>query len=512
MHRVPGPAAPAPGVRVRLVQRPVSSNLVRAIAIVWLASSITYLQLTDFSFTPDSYAYVAAAGSIAEQGNLTVPFAPSRALALPVPYTAWPPGYPLTIALVHALGPDTWTAARLVSMVGLLAALLIFARMVRPLPGGDAAIAVLLISLPTALIAVHAWSEGTFAALLSGCLWAAHRFRFALQPRIGHLVLALACAGAACLFRYAGLFLLPPLLYLAWRSGFRIYRIVGTLGALLASLPIAVWLWRNAQLGVTWRGAVPHPPEWWRAPAEFCRALGEMSFAPVGLPSWIQAVSGAALIIVTIFVVRANLPRLRASPAANTASIFLVFFVVGIVLARGGGVTGVLVPRLIWPVLPFAALLLGALLNSDSSQQRRTIRLLLVALLLVQSISVLLVPRLQPSLERRLASSALPAFLDVETAVLANRGWEAWRQTRRPTYYVPLRPHDDQLLGPDTLAAWAERRGVRYLVWFDEGSAPESQRAIYGDLYDAAVSGDARWLELAWRADSVAVYRIRPGH
>jgi len=487
----------------------VNTRLLQTVALVWLASSVTYLQLTDFPFTPDSYAYVAAAMSLEDHGRLTVPFAPSRAIALPVPYTAWPPGYPIAIALVHALGPDHWTAARLVSMLGVLIAAAVFARLVRSLPGGELAFALLLISWPTALCATRAWSEGPFAALLCCCLWAAYSFRAASRPHIGHLVLAFVCAGLAGLFRYSGVFLLAPLLYLAQREGLRMHRIAASLGALLAAVPLALWVWRNAELGASWRGATPHPPFWWRAPAEFCRALGELSFAPVGLPAWIQASVGLILIVFFLYLVRLHLPRLRDSALAATSWPFLAAFVVGIVLARGVGLTGVLVPRLIWPVLPLGAAVALALVHGERTFRRKAAYLVMPVLLAVQSVSVLLAPRVYPSLEQRLVKRAVPAFLKAESALLANRGWEIWRQTGRPVYYVPFHPHEDRLLGTDTLAAWARMRGVQYLAWFEEGAAPRSQRGVYGDLYDAVRTGDTLSIEPVWRADSVAVYRIR---
>jgi hypothetical protein len=481
-----------------------------AVALVWLAASITYLQLTDFPFTPDSYAYVAAARSLTDRAELTVPFAPSYASTLPVAYTAWPPGFPVTIASVHQIGLDMWRAARLVSMLGMALALVLLSFVARPSEGCELASVLVLISASTAMIAVHAWSEGPFAALLVLCLWAAHRFGSATRPQMRYLAVALISAGLATMFRYAGIFLLPPIVMLAWRSELRLYRITAALGALIASTPLALWFWRNAQVGVSWRGAMPHPPSWWRAPAEFFRAAGEMSVAPVGLPSWVQACAGFVLIAWAVYSLWSRRPRLRGSALAITAGWFLSSFVVGMVLARSLGMTGVLDARLIWPVLPITALLVGAWVATEPTGRRRLAGLVIPILLLTQSVSVVALARVRPSLEYRLRERTLPPALQSETALLANRAWETWRQTGRPAYYVPMKEHDATLLHADSLTAWAASRRVRYLVWFDEGATDAKQRATYGDLFDLVHDrSDSRALECVWRGDSVAVYRIR---
>jgi hypothetical protein len=481
------------------------------LSLLWLCVSVAYFSVADYPFTPDSCAYVAAAKSLGERGDLTVPFAPSRAEKLPVPYSAWPPGFPIAIAAASALGLDAWTAARLWGAAGVAAAVLFLIVLLRDSPDGRVAFAFAVISWPLAQFASRAWSEGPFVALVCGCLWAIDRWRAGPGRPMRYLALALACASAASLFRYSGAFLLVPLVWFAWRSELSISRFAGLSGCIVAALPLGMWLQRNAGLETGWRGAIPHAPAWWRPPAELCRAFGELSLAPPGVPAEIQAIVGGALAAgIALFITRGFRTAARTR-WTEAGAVFAASFAAGLVISRALGLSGPLTPRLVWPVFMFAVLASWPAWQLAGSPAGRMRRLLLPLWIAAQSLAVTTAPLVYPSLELRLGERLLPPFVKEEPALLANRGWEVWRQTGSSVYYVPIYPHDERPLAADSLPRWAERRGVRYLVWYDEGGDARNQQMLYGELPRVIAGGGTPALIPVWRGDSVTVLEIVAG-
>lgn len=321
----------------------------------WLALAVVYFQVTYFPYSPDSYSYIDAAQSLLERGELTVPFAPSYRESLPVPYTAWPPGYPLLIAGLGAAGIDLWSAASVLSILGLVLGLFMFRRLTSEMPGGDWPFLLVSVSAPTALIGSMAWSEGPFLACVVGAWYAAYKWQ--ADPKQRYLIVGAVCIAAGMMLRYVGIFLIPAWLWLIWKRGTLRKRMFGTALTGLACLPLAIWTYRNSSLTEGWRGAATRAPELWRAPAEALRAVGEVTFAPPPVPGEIQAVIGlAAGVAGCLWVWRRRTFPLWRSAMMRTSLPFLFAAVLVLIVARATGrIASVLDARLLWPVLPFAA-------------------------------------------------------------------------------------------------------------------------------------------------------------
>ena len=102
-----------------------------------------------------------------------------------------------------------------------------------------------------------------------------------LQETTGSMRFVLIAAGSAAVamqMRYAGLFLIPALIWITWRRGLRLQKIAGTCLYLLAAVPLGLWFARNSTLTQTWRGGLPTEAEWWRAIAEMALSVAQLCF------------------------------------------------------------------------------------------------------------------------------------------------------------------------------------------------------------------------------------------
>lgn len=208
--------------------------------------------------SPDSIVYLEGARSVLSGHGLVV---------AGVPMTHFPPVYPLLLAAIGLVDHDLLHAARLLNAF-LFGANIVLAgsavylatdRRIRP-----AACAVLLLVVSGPVLDLHAmaWSEPLFLAFtLSGLLVLAAQVTF---PDRRMLALGATCLGLAMATRYAGIMLIPVLLFVLWFMGNRSFsdRIRDTLLAMpLAVGPLGLWMVRNAMMshGVTDRTLTWHP-------------------------------------------------------------------------------------------------------------------------------------------------------------------------------------------------------------------------------------------------------------
>jgi len=254
------PAERTAGVRAGAVDPPLAPGRARfawaaaAVLLLALVLRLGYIAATpDYRIVHDAHDYDLHARSIASGDGF------ARIGPGPTGETAFrPPGYPVFLAGVYALGGRGWTqtsrrivagrvanalvGTAIVALIGLLAAQL-FDRRVALVAMGLAAVYVPLILIGGALM-----SEPLFAALLLGSLTAAvhhrrsaHRYRWA--------VLAGMLAGLAILTRANAAILLLPLAFAVWDGRPRWSRGALVPPAMLvavAVLTVAPWTVRNA--------------------------------------------------------------------------------------------------------------------------------------------------------------------------------------------------------------------------------------------------------------------------
>ena len=221
----------------------------------WLAAPL---------ITNDSYQYLDAASSVASGGCLCLGMAhfdeQIAAGRLPVAQTHYPPGYPLFIAGLSTLGPQLDVAGYAISAAGFLLCILLIWDIGCALGASRPAIAIaalLWILNSSALTYASAvLTESAFTAVVAAlvALVARDLKSEGGNPRL--LVAIGTLAGLAYCLRYAGLFLIPPvLLYLAWRwrrnRESLPWALAGALAICCFVLPIQI---RNIVLMGSWRG------------------------------------------------------------------------------------------------------------------------------------------------------------------------------------------------------------------------------------------------------------------
>ncbi len=184
-----------------------------------------------------------------------------------LPYTLWPPLYPMTLAGAGwAGGGDLLAAARwlhitLFALV-VLASAFLFRRLTgSDLHGGVAALA-LVGAYPVVRSAVLAQSELSFILLV--VLFVSTVGAYASRPRVSLLLVAALLAGAAVIQRYAGVALIGAggLVILAAPGAGGLRRRVAHAASfgVLSSIPFGVWLTRNRVVTGTWMGERLPPP------------------------------------------------------------------------------------------------------------------------------------------------------------------------------------------------------------------------------------------------------------
>ena len=232
----------------------------RVVLVVWVVSAgLMYWMMSHGpGITPDAIVYLEAARSALAGHGLVV---------ASVPMTHFPPVYPLLLAAIGLVDHDLLHAARLLNAflfganIVLAGSAVYLATDRRVLPAAYAAL-LFLVSGPVLDLHAMAWSEPLFLALtLSGLLVLAARVTF---PNRRMLVLGATCLGLAMASRYAGIMLIPVLLFVLWFMGSRSFsdRVHDTLIAMpLAVGPLGLWMVRNAMMshGVTDRTLTWHP-------------------------------------------------------------------------------------------------------------------------------------------------------------------------------------------------------------------------------------------------------------
>lgn len=476
-------------------------RVTHAIALAWLLAAGVFMLARFSPFSPDSYVYVAAASSLTQNGTLTIPFAPTTAHDLPVPYAAWPPGYPASIALLAQTGMSIGIASRLLSALGLLGGLLLFWRFTRDIKGAALGLFLVAVSSQTATIGITAWSEGLFFGALMGSAWAMSKWLGGSAGRMRFLWIAAGCAAVAIQMRYAGLFLIPALIWITWLRGLRLQRIAGTCLHLLALAPLGLWFLRNSNVAMNWRGGLTTQADWWRAPAELGLSVARLCGIPFLESPVSGAVAGALILTALGALLYHNRSRL-SDPSTLVSMAFFLALTSGTVLARALGHLWILDARTMWPAWAFAVFL-GVRAVSSSSTHRgpRWPVTVMIIWMTLQTVSLIQSPPREAP-EFGVAHYSEFRTHGVDNPMLCNRGWTAWHLTGQTNYYLPFAHYRGDVFHPDSLLEWAARRGVRTALWIDENRSDEEIEALYGPLGLLMSRADSTYFTVTEENDS----------
>jgi len=481
------------------------NRLVYALTGGWFVAGMIYFAATYVPVSADSYAYVAAALSLIEQGQFTLPFAEVSATSLPVPYSAWPPAFPALIGVFHLVGLDAWLAARIIAALSVACAMWLMSRTLSNFRGGWLAVVFATCSCTTLVVAFTAWSEGPFLLALVALWSGLVRWLESEGASLSALHLALVGLTLAPLFRYAGLFCVPVAVWCIVRRAQPRQRGRAIVLTILALLPVSAWLLRNLASGLSVRGGTPAPPSWWRAFAELPHGLGGVALFPTLDIPWAQLAAGLVLLATAWLTMR----RVRSTSgweACSVATWLGLSLLAGTVVSRFIGMAGPLTLRLVWPGC--FLLLVGLTLALTHAMSRRSIWALLVAYLVIQSVGVLRYPGSRPRAEMTMDHFQVPSQPTAQQAFVSNAPWRVWAATGRPGYYLPRRHLQGTVLSGDSLAYWAASRGVHYLLWLADGLSHEQGLAQFGPLAALSLGRDTLGLQLV-RSDSLYhTYRI----
>lgn len=307
------------------------------------------------SLSPDSMNYLVHARNLAD-GEGFANFALE-------PETTWPPLYPAMLALLHLLGVDLLSAARLVNVVAIVASVWGTAALVErrsELPAVRAVAVLTVAASPILLQAgAYVWTEPLFIASSVWVFVAIDRHR--QSQSFAWLAIAAVLAGASVLTRYTGVAVIAAgaVAVLVGHDGphRRGLRQALTFGA-MAAIPIALWLVRNA---------LTDAPELLGSRAadgsnlievsgRVVRSLGALvlgEFEPLALELILGGVLATVVGVSVSLLVRAH----RWTDAGLAA---LVLLYVAMVAVSNWRVGSSLNGRMVSPIVPFVAVVVAS--------------------------------------------------------------------------------------------------------------------------------------------------------
>lgn len=320
-------------MRVQATGRPASGwFLLISAGIAGLsAASAAYATAAGAELSHDSVAYLAAARSLLDGQGLVIPFGAEH----PIPFTHWPPLYPLGLALGGILTHDVDSAARWLSVALFALNTMLVAVLARKFTGSAifGCGAAFLFASSFALLRLHAMvmTEPLFITFALICI-------YFLDEHLGTaktapLMAAATAAGLSAVTRYAGVpFIVGGALIIFLRQPSakksRISAAVWTVVAAAPELLVAVWNVRNT-------GTLANGVLWWHPQNKtfFIRMLSGMTecILPESLPhrNWFM-VAGSLVLAPFVAVYVARRPDFRTQYLT-----FLVLLYVGFLIAAG---------------------------------------------------------------------------------------------------------------------------------------------------------------------------------
>ncbi|MDQ6830176.1 MAG: glycosyltransferase family 39 protein, partial [Gemmatimonadota bacterium] len=171
-----------------------------ALGVVAFGLTLTASEPPGPGLDPDAVSYVLAATTLVRSGTLLAPTYDWDSEAETVPLAHFPPGFPVTIAVGHALGLPPVQSARIVVALSALVTIATVVWLVGDAVGlGAGLLAGVLLMVTPAMVDTHLaiLSEPLFLACLALTVLAMTRERD--RPLVYGVF-----AAAACMVRYAG--------------------------------------------------------------------------------------------------------------------------------------------------------------------------------------------------------------------------------------------------------------------------------------------------------------------
>jgi hypothetical protein len=495
----------------------------------------------------DSYQYMSVAESLLRgEGNRTpiVHYdADYRQRRIPAALTAFPPGYPLAILPLRALGLSGETAGLWVSalsFVGLVPLLWHAAALLQlPLSAARVMLVLLIANGHAGVYSSMVVSEPLFTVLTLAALVAA------LRSTPASAALAGLSAGLAFLVRYAGVFLVLALLaFYGWRLLRR--RTAGAgkelAGAALA-LPLLAFplvhglLVNGGVLGgntkAVYRGLAFVSFDVASAFVRLFLPDGRLrptpfEATPLGLIALAVAVAAAAA-----WLSWRSWPSLEWTPARRALALWLLFaalYVAGIAyleLTRPIN-TGV---RMFYPLLPVIVLAVALALERveggmepEGPRRRLYVGALAVALAAYGVLNLREVTGLRPPghrlVQARLAqpTAAGPSLaqwiersLPPQAVIVAVDGQATGYALRRPTLSLSAEEVSEQVWSEARVRELFGTYGAELLLVYPGGDPRRTQPQAESPFLAALLAGQVPpWLELAAETPGARAYRLRP--
>jgi hypothetical protein len=332
-----------PRLRETLAARPTVRRDLVVVAAAALVAALAFLVVyPKVGLDADSVTYVGVGRNVAAGHGVTYPFKSPG-----VRMTDFPPGYPLVLGALHAIGLPIVGAAQVLQalMLGLAAALAAVLVMLSTRSRLFAAVAFALVAIAPGLHEVFStiYTEPLAIGLELGAL--ALLAWYAMSHRTAALVGAAVCAGLGPAVRWAGVSVLATgfIVLLAYGPGTRRERGVrAVLWSACASVPAVVSMLANRGAGSgsgTARDLAWHPVTWSQLHKGFDTIASW--FLPRQLPDrWVFGlVLVAALVVAAIaFVARRGVPGARevlhdAGPGVVVPGLFALVYVVTILVS-----------------------------------------------------------------------------------------------------------------------------------------------------------------------------------
>jgi hypothetical protein len=450
---------------------------------------------------------------------------------MPIPFTHFAPGYSLLIAAFVRLGFAPETAGYLISAVSYLITIALFWYIGTALgarPWVLAAAGLLWVTNATAiLIAGFVSTESLFTAIFLGvaALMVADIKTDGSRPLI--LASLGILAGAAYWVRYPGLFVAPVVaLYLIWRwrANHRTlpWVLLGLAAAVAECLAIIA---RNSILTGSWRGGFSnsHKNNLKWVLVESVKAFYHMVFGDrvvAHLSIWIVLFACALPVAgVLAFLAWRSTKRQETPPAFRAATTWLALLVcvywAGIVYAVMHSIASDLV-RYYFPAYPLVLVILAAATLARKPLENIVIAALVVAVLAVQSRSLLTRPPSPPDLAVRnvLKEEVQPgtsigkwltSHVSPKDVLVAANGQIVHYVLQRPVVALIDPASSSRKIDDAGLHALMSQFGARYLLLFP-GSQDVQEQDDTPILNSLAAGSAPPWLTLATRTSDVELY------
>jgi len=482
--------------------------------------------------TNDGYQYLDAASNLARGACLctrVAVFDEQVTGRMPVPFTHFPPGYPLLAAALSLTGLPLETAGWLISAVGFLLTIWLIwdvGLALEARPPVLAAVALLWISNSEALsLASSVVTEDVFTAVLMALaalmlrdVRAAGR-RPWLLPAIG------AAAGLAYCLRYAGLFLVPvAAIYIVWRwwrnRASLPWAAAGLLAAGLLVVPIQI---RNIVYTGSWRGgfsgAGGHKLN--VVLGEAVKSFYHLVFGagvPVRLDIWIVAFA-LSLLLLCFLSIRRGRSAWQPPPGALPWIGLLVAAYLGGILLTALTSIAMGLTRYFMPVYPLLlACFAGAVSFLAVGKRYAAVAIMALAVVVIQSRSLAIGPTpprhviVRETLRQRTPDGMtveqwLRNRLTPDNVLVAVNGQAVYHVLQRPVVALIDPQYSNRPVDDTAFHSLMALYGARYLLVFpgaDAVLAPEQNAIPF--LRNLAAGGSPQWLAQAVRTFNVAVY------